>query len=623
MAEPGPAVALAGLGVIGSVGGNVLSDVISAALTAARTGTRSGTRSEPEDPARPTERSADAAVDGDRAAERAAGVARLERALAAGVEEVLNAGDARAEALAETLALVLSQVEAATVVVSEAIALGDARLLEKLGSGFAALGRQMTVFAPLLGRLDGAVVQVQQTLYRQDAEHRFDRSQTQRQISLLLGMREQLTDLTGRLPGDLSGQGAVPGVGPGAGGVWAGGCPYQGLAPFGPAQAGVFYGRGQQVARLMAMVTATSGGGLIVVTGASGAGKSSLLHAGLLPALAAPPPAPVASPGVPRGDGRAGGAAWAQVTFTPGKRPLQELAVQLAVRCGADPDAVLGELRENPGRAAARARQVLAAEQIRHPHGASGGGPQRLIMIVDQFEELFTLASAEYADEAEMFIAALDAISTATGPAGAAVPGSPGGRAAGGGRSRGGGGARGLRRPLCHPPGAGDGAAGTRVRAGPDERAGNAAGHHRTRRSRRAGHRGRLGRAGGARTRRPSTPPRARSPGRKRMGRAGGVGTGGSVAAAVDGDGPYLGQPRKRTADPARLRPRRRCRLRRQRRRRGRLRIPESPPAADRRTRHPGFDDHRSRRADHPTPCQPRGTGQPQPAPAPRAIYAV
>ena len=60
-------------------------------------------------------------------------------------------------------------------------------------------------------------------------------------------------------------------------------CPYRGLLPFGESDAEVFYGRERLAARLAARA---SRGGLVVVTGASGAGKSSLLRAGLLPILA-------------------------------------------------------------------------------------------------------------------------------------------------------------------------------------------------------------------------------------------------------------------------------------------------------------------------------------------------
>ncbi|WP_346433917.1 trypsin-like peptidase domain-containing protein [Nonomuraea composti] len=201
---------------------------------------------------------------------------------------------------------------------------------------------------------------------------------------------------------------------PAAGGgvVWTDGCPYQGLAPFGPEQAVLFHGRGQATARLQAMVTAEqAGGGLIMVTGASGAGKSSLLHAGLLPALTAA-----------FGD-RSGCSSWPQVCFTPAERPLQELAVQLAVRCGADPDVVVGELRADPVRARARARQVLAAEAIRRGQlGGSGEPPRRLIMVVDQFEELFTSSFSGHAEEVDAFVAALDAIATPAAPPEASPP---------------------------------------------------------------------------------------------------------------------------------------------------------------------------------------------------------
>ncbi|MEV3986229.1 AAA family ATPase [Nonomuraea sp. NPDC049758] len=194
---------------------------------------------------------------------------------------------------------------------------------------------------------------------------------------------------------------------PAAGGdvVWADDCPYQGLAPFGPDQAALFHGRGQATARLQAMVTGKQAeGGLVMVTGASGAGKSSLLQAGLLPALTA------------ASSGPGGCASWPQVCFTPSERPLQELAVQLAVRCGADPEVVLGELRADPARARVRARQALDAEVIRRRLGGSGQAPRRLIMVVDQFEELFTSSLRGHAEEAAAFVAALDAIATPAGP---------------------------------------------------------------------------------------------------------------------------------------------------------------------------------------------------------------
>ncbi|GAA3421963.1 ATP-binding protein [Streptosporangium vulgare] len=423
LVEPGLAVAAAGINVVGSVGANLLSDLIGASLAAARAKTSLRTPGDAHAAGRPADGQADAGNDEASAAQLADQVQQVERELTARLEKALQAGDVHADALAETLGRVLAEVEVTQVVIGEALAQGDARLLKEMMAAFAELGRQSSALAPMLGRLDVAAARIQQTLYRQDAEHRFDRTQTQQQIALLTVIREQLGELAVRPPGGASA--ALLGA---SGTAWAGGCPYQGLEPFGPAQAGLFYGRGQATARLTAMVTVPHGSGLIVVIGASGEGKSSLLHAGLLPALTAPAASSAGGPG--------GGAEWVPVTFTPGQRPLQELATQLAVRCGADPDAVLAELHRDPSQARERAHQVLAAERIRrHQQGATGDGPQRLVVVVDQFEELFTLASSEHAGETETFVVALEAMTVGTGseaaPAPSAQPGRPAGEQAG------------------------------------------------------------------------------------------------------------------------------------------------------------------------------------------------
>ncbi|GAA3821232.1 hypothetical protein GCM10022226_46890 [Sphaerisporangium flaviroseum] len=382
---------MAGITVIGSIGANLLSDIIGASLTASCAKTRTTAPTRNDHAVAPGDQGA-GAID-----ER---VKQVERELAARLEEVLQAGGSRADALAETLAVVLTQVKATQVVLVETIEHGDARLLREMMAGFA--------------ELDTATGRLQQTLYQQDAEHRFDRVQRQRQEVLLVVMRdelsEQLSALERRL---LTISGPLPQQGASAGVVWAQGCPYQGLAPFGPAQASVFYGRGQATARLEAMVNARCGGGLIVVTGASGAGKSSLLHAGLLPKLT------MLAAGA--ADGSGGGVRWTQVSFTPGARPLQELAVQLAVPCGADPDAVLAELRADPSQAEVRARQVLAAETIRRRRqDQTDGTSTRLLVVVDQFEELFTPVTGKHTEEAKAFVAALEAITLAPGLAGRA-----------------------------------------------------------------------------------------------------------------------------------------------------------------------------------------------------------
>src|SRR6185437_12245895 len=54
---------------------------------------------------------------------------------------------------------------------------------------------------------------------------------------------------------------------------WDGGCPYRGLLPYGQAHAAVFCGRERLTAELAGLLAGT---GIVMVTGASGAGKTSL-----------------------------------------------------------------------------------------------------------------------------------------------------------------------------------------------------------------------------------------------------------------------------------------------------------------------------------------------------------
>jgi WD40 repeat protein/DNA-binding SARP family transcriptional activator len=85
-------------------------------------------------------------------------------------------------------------------------------------------------------------------------------------------------------------------------------CPFKGLASYGQDDSDYFFGRERAIADLIARV---AGGGLVGIVGASGAGKSSLLRAGLLPALARG-----ALPGSDR---------WRAVVIRPGTSPRAEL----------------------------------------------------------------------------------------------------------------------------------------------------------------------------------------------------------------------------------------------------------------------------------------------------------
>ena len=89
-------------------------------------------------------------------------------------------------------------------------------------------------------------------------------------------------------------------------------CPYKGLARFEAADAADFFGRERLVAEIVARLP---GAALLAVFGPSGSGKSSLVRAGVLPALAA---------GVLPGTER-----WRTVTLCPGAHPARELDRQL------------------------------------------------------------------------------------------------------------------------------------------------------------------------------------------------------------------------------------------------------------------------------------------------------
>jgi WD40 repeat protein len=141
-------------------------------------------------------------------------------------------------------------------------------------------------------------------------------------------------------------------------------CPYQGLAPFAAENSDVFFGRARATRGLIERLgrRLNGRGAIMMVTGASGVGKSSLLRAGLLPALA---------------DGMLpvdGSRRWPRLVMTPTAEPRAALAACLA---GADGERV--------------------------PSGRAGA--ERVILVVDQFEELFTLVADEH--ERQAFVGAL------------------------------------------------------------------------------------------------------------------------------------------------------------------------------------------------------------------------
>lgn len=165
--------------------------------------------------------------------------------------------------------------------------------------------------------------------------------------------------------------------------------PYRGLAAFEERDAAFYCGReltvGQVLERMSRLLDER---GLLVVSGASGAGKSSLLRAGVLPRI--------------RREGLAEAPEakdWPCLVFTPGPAPLDELAVRTAALAGIDAISVRTSLESGPAAFALTARQAALKQ--------SAG---RLLLVVDQFEQLFTRCPDPH--EQRAFITALHAAAT-------------------------------------------------------------------------------------------------------------------------------------------------------------------------------------------------------------------
>ncbi len=177
--------------------------------------------------------------------------------------------------------------------------------------------------------------------------------------------------------------------------------PYRGLSAFMEQDAELFFGRDDATARVLALMSAKlCGAGLVVVSGVSGAGKSSLLRAGVLPRLRQ-----AGLAGVPEA------AWWPRLVFTPGQRPLAELAVQIAAAARAEADTLRSQLAARPAALALTARQAALAASP--DAGAASEGQRRVVLVVDQCEQLFTACGSER--EREGFIAALHAAATGDG----------------------------------------------------------------------------------------------------------------------------------------------------------------------------------------------------------------
>ena len=177
-------------------------------------------------------------------------------------------------------------------------------------------------------------------------------------------------------------------------------CPYPGLMPFAADSKDWFYGRDRMIHTVVERMDArVREGGPLVLIGPSGSGKSSLLSAGVLPAL---------------DDGRlpvAGSSGWPRLTLTPTASP----ALALAAAAGLDAEDARRRAeswRSDPPRCVADLRRITGADAEAPAGSPRTGG---LTVVVDQFEEVFTAC----ADEAERqwFIEVLDLLAEPAGGA--------------------------------------------------------------------------------------------------------------------------------------------------------------------------------------------------------------
>jgi WD40 repeat protein/DNA-binding SARP family transcriptional activator len=155
--------------------------------------------------------------------------------------------------------------------------------------------------------------------------------------------------------------------------------PYKGLRPFTEPDARDFFGREGLIRRLVARLgEAAPGSRFLAVVGPSGSGKSSVVRAGLLPAI--------------RDEALGGPEDPFVAEMFPGEHPIDELEAAL-LRIAVHP---VPRLRE---RLDSGSRGLLEVVDLVAP------GEAEVVLVVDQFEEAFTLTTDER--ERELFLESL------------------------------------------------------------------------------------------------------------------------------------------------------------------------------------------------------------------------
>jgi hypothetical protein len=165
--------------------------------------------------------------------------------------------------------------------------------------------------------------------------------------------------------------------------------PYPGLEAFTPEQKPIYFGRGREIDQMLQQFTDPKVR-FVAVVGVSGSGKSSLIKAGLLPRLRA---------------GIIGNTPWIDLIFKPGERgdnPFLALASALKNKLDIS-GKTENEIARNLQGDASSADKYLTDLLLKNQQVAE------LLLVIDQFEELFTQCSA---DHRNYFLALLEQLVT-------------------------------------------------------------------------------------------------------------------------------------------------------------------------------------------------------------------
>lgn len=164
--------------------------------------------------------------------------------------------------------------------------------------------------------------------------------------------------------------------------------PYRGLQSFREVDAGDFYGRERTTDHLVEMAPRH---GPVALIGPSGSGKSSVLHAGLIHRLRSLGQAAAGSqPAAAAGNGKAA-AIWTICEVRLGSHPFHALAAAIAPHMETTPPGRGGGAYAGPADLAhLLANGELTLASLLRRKGTNGNAA-RLLLVLDQFEELYTL----------------------------------------------------------------------------------------------------------------------------------------------------------------------------------------------------------------------------------------